>query len=235
MSDVTPPLHLPTVEELIRHRLTVALGGWRGSVETALPVIIFVVAWSWRHDVRTAVVAAVVVAVTLAAARLVQRSSLQHVGGAVFATALAAFFALRSGRAEDAFLPGIIGSAAWGLATALSNVVRWPVIGFLVGAGDPEAREDPLRWRRDPAMVAVCQRLTWVLVALYAVRVAIMYPLFLAGSVTWLGVTKVLLGWPAWALSIAVMGALLMRGQTPQSIPTEDSEVAWEEHHDGSP
>jgi len=234
VSDVTAPHHLPTVEELIRHRLTVALGGWRGSVETALPVLVFVAAWSWRHDVRTAVVAAVVAAFALAAARLVQRSSLQHVGGALFATALAAFFALRSGRAQDAFLPGIIGSAAWGVATAASNVVRWPVIGFLVGAGDPEAREDPLRWRRDPAMVAVCQRLTWVLVALYAVRVAIMYPLFLAGSVTWLGVTKVLLGWPAWALAIAVMGALLMRGQTPQSIPTEDSEVAWEEHHPGS-
>jgi len=177
------------------------------------------------------VVGAVVVAVLLAGARLVQCGSLQHVGGAVFATAIAAFFALRSGRAEDAFLPGIIGSAAWGSLTAASNLFRWPVVGFLVGAGDPEAREDPLRWRRDPALVVVCQRLTWVLVGLYAVRVAVMYPLYLAGNVTWLGITKVALGWPAWAAAIAVMGAILMRGRTRQAVETADSETTWLERH----
>ncbi len=222
-----------TVEALIRHRLSVALGGWRGSVETALPMVAFLVAWSWTHQARSAVTAAVIVAVLLAGARLAQRSSLQHVGGAVFATALAAFFALRSGRAEDAFLPGIIGSAAWGLLTALSNIVRWPVIGFLVGAGDPQAREDPLRWRQDPGVVRVCQRLTWVLVALYAVRVVVMYPLYLAGQVTWLGVTKLALGWPAWAAAVAVMGAMLMRGATPQGVGAGDKEPPWREHrHD---
>ncbi len=234
MTSQPAPHHpLPTVEEVIRHRLSAALGGWRGSVETALPVVVFVTLWSWRHDTRTAVVGAVVATVVLAAARIVQRGSLQHVGGSLFATALAAFFALRSGRAEDAFLPGIIGSMAFGSLTALSNLLRWPVVGFLVGAGDPEAREDPLRWRRDSALVRVCQRLTWVLVVLYAVRVVVMYPLYLAEQVTWLGITKVALGWPAWALAIAVMGALLVRGHTPQRVETADSDATWSEHHHG--
>lgn len=103
-----------TVEEVIRHRLAVALGGWRGALETALPTAVFVALWLWRGGIRTAVIAAVGVAVVLAAARLVQRSSLQHVMGAVFATAIAAFFALRSGKAEDAFLPGLLMSAGWG-------------------------------------------------------------------------------------------------------------------------
>ena len=31
-----------TVEALIRHRLSTALGGWRGSIETALPTVVFV-------------------------------------------------------------------------------------------------------------------------------------------------------------------------------------------------
>jgi hypothetical protein len=206
----------PTVEELIKHRLSVALGGWRGSVETALPTVAFVVLWVWRHDLRSAVTAAVVVAVILAAARIAQRSSLQHVGGAVFATALAAFFAMRSGRAQDAFLPGILTSAAWGVGTFASIVLRWPVVGFLVGAGDPKASEDPFRWRRDPGIVRVCQRLTWVLVAVYAIRLAIMYPLYLAGSVAWLGVMKIALGWPLWLAAVAVMGSMLVYGRTPQ-------------------
>ena len=106
----------PTVEELIRHRLSTALGGWRGSVETALPMVAFVAVWTWRKDVMTAVVTAGVVTVLLAGFRLVQRQSLQFVLSAVFATAIAAFFALRSGKAEDAFLPGILASCAWGVA-----------------------------------------------------------------------------------------------------------------------
>lgn len=217
-----------TVEELIRHRLSLALGGWRGSLETALPTVAFVVVWAWRHDLKAALLAAMAFAVVLAVIRLAQRSSLQHVGGAVFATALAAFFAMRSGRAQDAFLPGIIGSAAWGAGTLLSIVVRWPVVGFLVGAGDPKAAEDPFRWRRDPGIVRVCQRLTWVLVALYAVRLAIMYPLYLAGSVTWLGITKVALGWPLWLAAVAVMGSMLVYGHTPQEGGTRTPDAAAE-------
>lgn len=221
-TDVTP-VEDPdaTVEELIRHRLATALGGWRGSVEMALPTVAFVIVWAWRHDLRAALTTAMAIAVLLAIVRIVQRSSLQHVGGAVFATALAAFFAMRSGRAQDAFLPGIITSAAWGVGTLLSIVARWPVVGFLVGAGDPRAAEDPFRWRKDPGIVRVCQRLTWVLVALYAVRLAIMYPLYLAGSVTWLGVMKVALGWPLWVAGLAVMGSMLVYGHTPQERTAE--------------
>jgi hypothetical protein len=222
---------VPTVEEIIRHRLSAALGGWRGSIETALPTLAFVGVWTWRKDVALAVTSAVVITVILAVLRLVQRQSLQFVMSAAFATAIAAFFALRSGRAEDAFLPGILTSAGWGVATLLSVVLRWPVIGFMVGAGDPRMAEDPFAWRRDPGLVRVCQRLTLVLVALYAVRVAIMLPLYFAGEVAWLGVAKVSLGWPAWVAAVAVMGLMLVRGRTPQVVAAPDSEETWEWGH----
>ncbi|KGN33237.1 membrane protein [Knoellia sinensis KCTC 19936] len=215
-----------SVEELIRHRLSTALGGWRGSLETALPTIAFIGVWTWRQDLyaesgpalRQAVWSAVAVAVVLAVLRLIQRSSLQHVFGAVIATALAAFFAMRSGRAEDAFLPGMLLSGAYLVGTLISILARWPVVGFLVGAGDPRAAEDPFGWRRDSGMVRVCSRLTWVLVALYAVRLSIQIPLYLAGQVAALGVAKILLGWPLWVAGVAVMGWMLVRGNTPQEI-----------------
>jgi Protein of unknown function (DUF3159) len=213
----------PTVEAVIRHRLSAALGGWRGSVETALPTVAFVVVWTWRHDVRTALVAAAGVVVVLALFCLVQRQSLRFVGSAAIATAIAAFFALRSGRAQDAFLPGILTSAAWGVGSLLSVVARWPLVGFMVGAGDPRLAEDPFGWRRDAGLVRVCQRLTLVLVALYAVRVALMLPMYLAGEVAMLGVAKVVLGWPLWLAAVAVMGAMLVRGQTPQQVPAPDT------------
>jgi len=204
-----------TVEALIRHRLGAALGGWRGSVETALPTVVFVALWSWRKDVGVAAGAALAVALVLAVVRIVQRSSLSHVAGAVFATAIAAFFAVRSGRAEAAFLPGILTNAGFLAATLVSIATRWPAVGFLVGAGDPRAQEDPFAWRRDRGMVRVCSRLTWVLVGTYAVRLAVMVPLYLAAEVAWLGAAKIALGWPLWVASIALMGWLLLAGHTP--------------------
>jgi Protein of unknown function (DUF3159) len=208
-----------TVESLIRERLSSALGGARGSFEAALPTVAFVVAWTWRHDVKIAVIASAVIVLVLLVVRLVARQTPRYVLSAIVATAIAAFFALRSGRPEAAFLPGILTSAAWGAGSLLSVVVRWPLVGFIVAAGDPQLVQDPTAWRRDRGLVTVCQRLTMVLVALYAVRVVVMYPLYLAGQVALLGVAKIALGWPAYLCAVAVMGMLLVRGKTPLTAP----------------
>ena len=208
-----------TVESLIRERLSSALGGARGSFEAALPTVAFVGAWTWKHDVKIAVIASAVIVVILLVVRLATRQTPRYVLSAVLATAVAAFFALRSGRPEAAFLPGILTSAAWGTVALLSVLVRWPLVGFIVAAGDPKLADDPTAWRRDRGLVTVCQRLTMVLVALYAVRVVIMFPLYLAGQVTWLGVTKIALGWPAYLVALAIMGLILVRGKTPLTRP----------------
>ncbi len=204
-----------TVESLIRERLSSALGGARGSFETALPTVAFVLGWTTRHDVKIAVTASAAIVLILLIVRLATRQTPRYVLSAIFATAIAAFFALRSGKAEAAFLPGILTSAAWGVASLLSVVVRWPIVGFMVAAGDPQMAQDPTAWRRDRGLVAVCQRLTMVLVMLYAVRVVVMLPLYLAGQVMLLGVAKIALGWPAYLVALAIMGTMLVRGKTP--------------------
>ena len=212
-----------TVESLIRERLSSALGGARGSFETALPTVAFVVAWVWLHDVTIAVGASVAAVVVLLAIRLVSRQTPRYVLSAVLATAFAAFFALRSGKAEAAFLPGILTSAAYGAGSLLSVLVRWPIVGFMVAAADPQMSAEPASlapltsWRRDRALVRVCQRLTLVLVMLYAVRVVLMFPLYLQQQVALLGVAKIVLGWPAYLVALAIMGMILVRGKTPLS------------------
>jgi hypothetical protein len=218
-----------TVESLIRERLSSALGGARGSFETALPTIAFVVAWVWSHDVMIAVGASVVVVLVLLTVRLVMRQTPRYVLSALVATAFAAFFALRTGKAEAAFLPGILTSAAWGVGSLFSVLVRWPVVGFMVAAADPQMSQEPASfapltaWRRDRGLVAVCQRLTVVLVVLYAVRVVVMYPMYLAGQVALLGVAKIALGWPAYLCALAIMGLILVRGKTPLAPPAPGS------------
>lgn len=220
--DVAAAQPVPTVEEIIRHRLSTAVGGLRGSVEAALPTVAFVGVWIWRHDVRAAVYASAAVVLVLLVVRLVTRQTVRYVLSSVLATAVAAFFALRSGNAQDAFLPGILSSVGWGAAALLSVVVRWPVVGFIVGAGDPRFAEDPTAWRRDAGLVRVCQRLTMVLVGLYAVRVALMLPLYFAGQVTLLGVAKIVLGWPAYLGAVALMGLILVRGRTAPTAVEPD-------------
>jgi hypothetical protein len=208
-----------SVEALIRARVSSALGGVRGSVESALPTIAFVVAWVWTHEIRTSVVASAGVVAVLLVVALLTRSTLRYVGSAVLANAFAAFLALRSGRAEAAFLPGILTSAGFLLVTLLSVVVRWPLVGFIVAAGDPDLADDPTGWHRDRALVRVCQRLTLVLVGLFALRVAIMVPLYAAHQVTLLGAAKLVLSWPAYLAALAVMAAILVRGRTPPVTP----------------
>ncbi|MGO4132234.1 DUF3159 domain-containing protein [Janibacter hoylei] len=213
---ISAPVH-PTVEALIRHRLGEALGGLRGSLEAALPMLLFVIVWSATRDRTLSLGAAAGLTVVFAVARLVQRQTLQFVLGSVLATGLAAFFALRSGDAEDAFLPGILTSCAYLVGSLLSVVLRWPAVGIMVGLADQQAvaAGDPFRWRRNAAAVKVCSRLTLVLVAVYAIRVAIMGPLYLTDNVAGLTISKVVLGWPLWAGAVAVMGAMLLKGHTP--------------------
>lgn len=223
-----------TVEALIRHRLATALGGWRGSLETALPVVAFVVLWAWRQDLRAAVIASAIAVVVLAALRLIHRGSLQHVATAAIATAVAAWFAMRSGRAQDAFLPGILTNAAYAVVVTVGNLARWPAVGFLVGVADPHFKEDPLRWRRGPGIVRVCQQLTWVLVATFCIRVAVMVPLWLQGDVALLGLAKILLGWPLWVAALALMAWLIMRGHTPLEAGDAEEAALAHEAEEGS-
>ncbi|WP_114905542.1 DUF3159 domain-containing protein [Ornithinimicrobium murale] len=204
-----------TVEQVIRRRISDVLGGWYGSLETALPTVAFVVLWLIRDEVRPALLAAGGVAIILLGIRLYIGGSVRFVLTSIFATAIAAFFALRSGNAQDAFLPGILTSAAYAVGTLISILTRWPAVGFIVAAGDPDYVEHPTAWRRDSALVKVCSRLTWVLVVLFVVRVAIMLPLYFAEEVAWLGVSKIVLGWPAYLTAIVIMGIMLATGHTP--------------------
>lgn len=207
-----------TVEQMIRHRLAELLGGWRGAAETALPTVAFVLAWVLTQNVRTTVLASLVAVLMLVVVRLVQQQTARFALSSVAPTAVAAVFALRTGQAEDAFLPGILWNAAMGLVASGSVLARWPLVGFAVAAADPGAATDPgvfTRWRAHSGIVVVCQRLTVVLVVLFAVRLAIMVPLYLSAEVAWLGVAKIVLSWPAYLAAVLVMAAMLVRGHTP--------------------
>ena len=201
----------PTVESAVRAHLAALLGGPRGGLEAALPIALFALAYVVMDGLRPAVVLGAGSALLLLAVRLVQRSSTQFVRNGLVGIAIAAAVAMATGRAETAFLPGIIQSAAWAAGLGASVLVRWPAAGFLIGGVIGNATG----WRDDPSIVRLSNRLTLVVMVPMVVRVAVQYPLYLAGEVGWLGVTRIALGWPLSLAAFAVIAAILARGQTP--------------------
>jgi hypothetical protein len=161
-----------TVEAVVRTQLSNALGGKRGVLESALPTIAFTLTWVTTHQLKPALLAGAAAAVLLLAVRVAQRQPVQYVLNAVVGIGIAAIFALRSGRAEDAFLPGILYNAGYAVVLAVSVLVRWPAVGFLIGA----VTGDPTGWRSNPAVVSLCAKLTWLLALPCALRVVVQYP-----------------------------------------------------------
>jgi hypothetical protein len=204
-----------TVEKVLREQLAKALGGVRGMVEAAIPTIGFTVSWIVTRELRLSLGIGAGLAVLLLIIRVAQRSTVQFVFNSLVGIAIAAFFALRSGKAEDAFLPGILYNAGYAAAMTFSIIVRWPIVGFIVGS----VSGDPTAWHRDRDIVRLCSRLTWLLVIPCVVRVVIQYPLYLAGLVGWLGAAKIAMGWPLQVAALAAMVWLLARGRTPMERP----------------
>jgi Protein of unknown function (DUF3159) len=205
-----------TVEQVVRAQLTTALGGLRGVVETALPTIGFTVCYVVSGELRPSLVVGIASAAVLVLLRVARRSSLRFVLNSLFGILIAAVFAARSGRAQDAFLPGILYNGGYAVAMIASIAARWPILGFVVGT----ATGDPTGWRSDPALVKLCSRLTWLLVLPCALRFVVQFPLYQAGAVGALGTAKVVMGWPLQVGSFAAMGALLARGRTPLDAGT---------------
>jgi hypothetical protein len=202
-----------TVEEAVRAQLAKALGGVRGVIEAAIPTVGFTVSWIATKELKLSLGIGAGLAVLLLLVRLAQRSTVQFVLNSIFGIAIAALFALRSGKAEDAFLPGILYNAGYAAAMLLSIVVRWPLVGFIIGS----VTGDPTAWRSDPGVVKLCMRLTWLLVLPCAVRVAVQYPIYLADGDQsgLLGAAKIVMGWPLQVAALAAMLWLLARGRTP--------------------
>jgi hypothetical protein len=77
-----------------------------------------------------------------------------------------------------------------------------------------------MSWRKEPAQVRAYTRASWVWVALFSLRLAVQLPLYLASALTALGVARIAMGIPLFAVGIwlswLILRPLLHPG-TPES------------------
>ena len=193
-----------------------AIGGWRGLVDSSLPGAVFLIVYVVNgNKLSQAVWAAVAAGGVIAVLRLVRRQSLQQVVSGFVGIAFCAWLASRTGRAEDFYLPGILINIAYAVGLSVSCVVGHPLLGYGVGA----ATGDVTGWRRVPEQRRAYSLATWFFAAVFATRVVVQVPLYLAGWVGPLGVAKLALGWPLFALAAYLSYRVITRARNEAPIP----------------
>ncbi len=195
--------------------LTEAMGGWRGFIESAAPGVVFVVAYLAWGGFRIPVIASVATVLVMVAARLAQRSSIQQALAGVLGVGIGAIWAWRSGDAGGYFVPGLWANAAYAAAALLSMIVRWPLVGIVMGL----LKGWGSTWRRDPSAMRAMQWGTAIIAAMFLVRLAVQVPLYLADAIAALGTAKLAMGVPLFALSLWAVWILVRSVEPGPALP----------------
>jgi|1185.fasta_scaffold104771_2 MFS family permease len=193
------------------------IGGPRGLAESILPMTVFSVVWAFTHDVQKSVLAALVPAALFTIWRLVAREPVTQALGGLLGIGLGAGLALFTGRAQDFFVPGIVKNLAFGALYAISALVRYPLIGLLLGF----TLGEELHWRKVPRRMRVYQQATWVWVGVFAVRALVQGRLYTQGDPTTLGFVNLVLGLPLFGVAVALTWLLVRR--VPPARPDRDT------------
>ncbi|CAL9544474.1 hypothetical protein SUDANB106_04321 [Streptomyces sp. enrichment culture] len=205
----------PTVTD---KALMEAFGGVRGMVDTTVPGLVFVLVYTIKRDIHLAAVAALGLSVLLALARLVRRETLKHAFSGVFGVGIGAVFAMMSGDAKNFYLPGMLYTLGLAVAYCVSAMVRFPLIGVLLG---PLMREN-LSWRtRNPGRLAAYTKATWAWGIVLLAKSAILFPIYFWGDATQLGWVKVALGIPPLLLCVYLTYVFLAKAPPPIDVIAE--------------
>jgi hypothetical protein len=212
-SEDDPRAHL---RETYRRQMLASIGGWSGTLITALPTVVFVIV-NALASLRPAILAAVATAVVLAIYRLARRQSVQQVISALFGVLIAALIAARTGQARGYFLLGIWTSFLYAVPFAVSLLVRRPLVGVLWEFLDPTPagategptkgadtdRAEPTPWHRRRPLLIAYSLATLAGLVLFLARGIVQATLYGENATGWLAFARVAMGYP---LYIAAVG-----------------------------
>lgn len=200
---------MSTASDTVRQDTLVSLlGGRRGAFDATAPLVVFILTWlATGRSIGWGVAASLVAAAGIAVVRLRRRTKPRAVLLGLLSVCVAGIIVLYTGRAADILLPRILSNAASALVWAGSIAFRWPLLGVVVGA----LLGQKARWRADPSLLRAYSVASWLWVAMYTMRVAVLTPFWLSEhenfAVVGGGVAQILLSWPLLVLCLVLSGA----------------------------
>ncbi|WP_313814228.1 DUF3159 domain-containing protein [Glutamicibacter sp.] len=204
------PEHRPSFVEAISANSKVAqnadggidvlstVGGVRGILETVVPGFVFVIVYAVTSQLSWALISSIALGVVFMVWRLATKSTLLQSLSGLIGILICALVARTSGNARDYYVPGFFISAGYLLALMVSIFVKWPLIGLLFGF----IRNESLSWRQQPDRLRRYSIATWLLCAVFLLRLLVQLPMYFSDQVVSLGVARALMGVPLYALAL---------------------------------
>lgn len=171
------------------------VGGWRNVIETVLPTLIFVIGLVITKDFRAPALLALGVMVVLLALRLFAKKSFKHLLLALITMGASVYVAWKTGESVNVFLVSILKNSTYGSIVLVSILVRWPLLGVMLGY----LRGEKTAWRHGEEWKLTRVRyyqITIIWLCVFIARLSVQLPLYFGGYAQWLGVTKLALGMP---------------------------------------
>lgn len=170
-----------------------------------IPPLVFVVLNN-VFSVGWAAAGALLVALVIVTIRLLGKKSLRFAVAGLGGTALAVFFALRSGDAREFFIPGLVSGAATTVGLLVTIVVRRPGVAWMSWL----THAWPIEWYWHPKVRPAYSKTTLIWVGFFAIRTTTQWILFINNELTGLGIARIVLGWPS-LVGLLVLTYLLGR------------------------
>jgi Protein of unknown function (DUF3159) len=201
--------------------LVESIGGWRGLVDSGLPVVVFVAVNAFA-GLQAAIWAAVAAGVLLFALRLARRQTVQQAISGFFGVLVAAFIAHRTGEAKGFFLLGIWASFVYAGVFLVSLLARWPLVGLIWEYVD--GRDIGTSWRQDRKLMRVYMLCTLVWVVVFLARGLVQRYLYDQDLTGWLAAARLAMGYPftIGALAISVLAVRRVRRNEHEDTAPED-------------
>lgn len=219
-SDATgPPSSEQNVDlrETYRKQLLASIGGWQGTVITAVAPIVFVVVNATAH-LRAAIIAAIGTSLALTGYRLIRRQSVQQALSGLLGVVVAAVIAARTGQARGYFLLGIWQSFLYAVPFVVSIPLRRPLVGWLWEFLDPTPYVDgepQTPWYRRPGLLRAYLIATAFGALLFLARGIVQATLYHDKATGWLAFARISMGYPLFVLALGGTYLVVRRARAP--------------------
>lgn len=209
------------LRETYRKQLLEGIGGWTGTIITAIPPVVFVVV-NAITQLRPAIIAAVATAVALAGYRLARKQPTQQAISGLFAVVVAALIAARTGQARGYFLLGIWTSLLYAVPFAVSLIVRRPLVGLLWEFLDPTP--GPGAWYRRKPLLRAYGWATLAATVVFLARGLVQWKLYGENRTGWLAFARVAMGYPLWIAAVGFAFVVVTRARSRLAVTELESE-----------